>query len=169
MALEILRLLLFILPAWFANSSPVVLGGGTPMDFRWNWTDGRRILGDGKTWRGFFGGIVVGTAAAALEAFSMGSYIAESFILVGLLLSIGTLVGDAVGSFVKRRMGTPPGRPSFVMDQLFFFVFALLFAAPVLPPYIDATAVAFLAVLTLLAHMVSNWIANRLGLKKVPW
>src|SRR2546427_13302198 len=46
----------FLLPAYVANPMAVVSGGGTPMDFGRTLRDGRRLLGDGKTWRGFAGG-----------------------------------------------------------------------------------------------------------------
>ena len=48
----ILQALWLILPAYVANASAVLVGGGTPVDFGKNWRDGKRILGDGKTWRG---------------------------------------------------------------------------------------------------------------------
>ena len=35
----------FILPAYFANAAPVVLGGGPPLDMGKKFLDGRRILG----------------------------------------------------------------------------------------------------------------------------
>ena len=50
----ILQALWLILPAYVANASAVLVGGGTPVDSGKNWKDGKRILGDGKTWRGFF-------------------------------------------------------------------------------------------------------------------
>ncbi|MDD2936323.1 MAG: CDP-archaeol synthase, partial [Candidatus Methanomethylophilaceae archaeon] len=43
------------LPAMLPNSAAVVFGGGTKMDFGKSWR-GKRIFGDGKSWRGFFGG-----------------------------------------------------------------------------------------------------------------
>ncbi|HDS59894.1 MAG TPA: CDP-archaeol synthase, partial [Thermoplasmatales archaeon] len=36
-----------VLPAYLANASAVVLGGGTPIDFGKTWRD-KRLLGDGK-------------------------------------------------------------------------------------------------------------------------
>ncbi|MFA6036169.1 MAG: CDP-archaeol synthase, partial [Candidatus Micrarchaeia archaeon] len=69
--MDLLSLLLLVLPAYFANSSPVLLGGGAPVDLRRNFSDGRRIFGDGKTWRGLVGGIFVGTlAGVALSLFA---------------------------------------------------------------------------------------------------
>ena len=41
--------ILFIIPAYVANSIPVVMGGGPPLDGGRMWKDGKRILGDGKT------------------------------------------------------------------------------------------------------------------------
>ncbi|GAI48998.1 unnamed protein product, partial [marine sediment metagenome] len=51
----------FILPAYVANATPVVLGGGKPIDSGKKFTDGRPIFGAGKTWRGFVSGIATGT------------------------------------------------------------------------------------------------------------
>ncbi|MFW5902556.1 MAG: CDP-archaeol synthase, partial [archaeon] len=51
--------LLYIFPAYVANSSAVVLGGGKPLDNGKKYK-GKRILGDGKTIRGTVFGIVCG-------------------------------------------------------------------------------------------------------------
>jgi CDP-2,3-bis-(O-geranylgeranyl)-sn-glycerol synthase len=48
--------IVFIMPGYLANAGMSIWGGGTPMDFGRNWKDGRRILGPGKTWRGFIMG-----------------------------------------------------------------------------------------------------------------
>ena len=59
------RLILYILPSYFANSVPVLLGGGAPVDGGRKMADGQRIFGDGKTVRGFFAGIAAGTLVGA--------------------------------------------------------------------------------------------------------
>ena len=41
-----------MLPALIPNSAAVLFGGGRPMDFGKSWR-GKRLLGDGKTWKGF--------------------------------------------------------------------------------------------------------------------
>ncbi|MHA1149282.1 MAG: CDP-2,3-bis-(O-geranylgeranyl)-sn-glycerol synthase [Promethearchaeota archaeon] len=48
--------LLFIVPAYISNASMVITGGGKPIDGGKNWRDGRRILGDHKTWNGLIKG-----------------------------------------------------------------------------------------------------------------
>ena len=58
-----LQALWLILPAYVANASAVLVGGGTPIDFGKLWKDGKRIFGDGKTWQGLFAGGFVGMTA----------------------------------------------------------------------------------------------------------
>ncbi len=53
--------LLFIVPAYFSNAGMVIVGGGKPIDGGRNFRDGRRILGDHKTWKGLiFGPLLIG-------------------------------------------------------------------------------------------------------------
>ena len=85
-------LLIFILPAYIANSTPVIFGGGTPMDFGRKAWDRKRCLGDGKTWRGFIAGIAMGTLAGAAIAGLLGN---NFYVWLGFLLSFGALAGDA--------------------------------------------------------------------------
>ncbi len=40
-----------MLPAYVPNNAAVLAGGGRPIDGGRTW-DGKRVLGDGKTWRG---------------------------------------------------------------------------------------------------------------------
>ncbi len=192
--MDLLRAVLFILPAYFANATPVIFGGGAPADFGRKFSDGRRILGDGKTWRGLFAGIFFGTLAAVVIGYLVPNWIETLSILkcygpvdvhvqcpmpftreegavlfgfLGFLLSCGAMFGDLLGSFIKRRMGAAPGHPSLVLDQLMFLVFAVAFAWPVRA--VGADEFVFLAVLTYALHVLANVVANRLGLKKVPW
>ena len=90
-----LALLIFILPAYFANSAPVVSGGKTPLDAGMKLKDGNRFLGDGKTVKGFFVGVAAGTLSAIMLAFlfpdSYASFIASTNekVFIGLLLAFG--------------------------------------------------------------------------------
>ncbi|MCX8202564.1 MAG: CDP-2,3-bis-(O-geranylgeranyl)-sn-glycerol synthase [Candidatus Micrarchaeota archaeon] len=170
-----IKALIFILPAYFANAAPVLLRTGeskTPMDYGIKFYDSRRILGKGKTWTGFFAGIVIGTLVGILTWLLGVSDIYPNFethVLVAFLLSVGTMVGDAVGSFLKRRMNIRSGMSVPVLDQLGFLVFALLFASPYLPKEFDILLLIVLAVFTIVIHYISNIIAYKLKLKKVPW
>lgn len=171
-----IRLVIYILPSYFANAVPVVLGGGEPIDSGRKLSDGSPVLGEGKTVRGFFAGIASALLVGALQALLLpgnqwdiypGS--PASYVQAGLLLGAGTMVGDLAGSFIKRRQGIVRGKPSFILDQLMFFAFALAFSYPVAGQLLSLEAVAFLAVLTYFVHAGANVLANRLGLKSVPW
>ncbi|MEM0438021.1 MAG: CDP-2,3-bis-(O-geranylgeranyl)-sn-glycerol synthase [Candidatus Micrarchaeia archaeon] len=168
--LDLWAILVFIIPPYIANAAPVVLGGGPPVDFGAVAWDKRRWLGDGKTWRGLAAGVGAGALASALLSYLLS---APWILLMGTLASCGAMLGDLAGSFIKRRMGIERGKPSFVMDQLLFIVFALVLAAPVLvhelPAVLRAESVATIMVLTYVMHRAANIAANRLGLKKVPW
>lgn len=182
-----LQLIIFILPAYFANSVPVLLGGGRPIDGGRKLDDRQRLFGDGKTVRGFFAGVASGVAVGALEGIFLpgtawdiyaaaggtgllaGLDAGATYVLAGLLLGCGAMAGDLLGSFIKRRQGLSRGKPSLAMDQLLFLALALLFAYPLAMGLLTPEAVLFLAVLTYFVHVGANVAANRLGLKKVPW
>jgi CDP-2,3-bis-(O-geranylgeranyl)-sn-glycerol synthase len=169
--MDFLALLIFIIPCYVANAAPVLLGGGQPLDFGASFSDGRRILGDAKTVRGFVGGVAAGTVAAGILAlyFPLPVFIsAWGQFLSGFLLSLGALLGDALGSFVKRRAGIGPGKP-FFLDQVGFVVVGLALAYPVAYMLYSPEGVLFLLVLSWLLHIVTNAAANRFGLKPVPW
>ena len=172
----LIRSILYILPSYFANSVPVVLGGGAPLDNRKKMKDGFRIFGDGKTTRGFFAGILAGILVGAIEgavlpgtSFDIYNSAASTYVLAGFLLGAGTMVGDLVGSFIKRRSGVAQGKPSVIMDQLMFLFFAFLFSYPLAAHLLTLETVVFLAVLTYFVHAGANVAAHRWGLKKVPW
>jgi CDP-2,3-bis-(O-geranylgeranyl)-sn-glycerol synthase len=174
--MDLLSLLLLVLPAYFANSSPVLLGGGAPVDLGRKLWDKRRIFGDGKTWRGLVGGIAVGTLAGvvlSLFAPSLPYSIypsANGYVVAGFVASCGALFGDLAGSFFKRRTGMKPGRPYLLLDQLPFIIFALLFLVPFgLLPALNAVDWLVILVATLILHAVTNWMAHKVGWKKVPW
>ncbi|MCP4763847.1 MAG: CDP-archaeol synthase [archaeon] len=48
--------IILIMPGYLANAGMVVVGGGKPLDRGHICKDGRRLFGNGKTIRGFFGG-----------------------------------------------------------------------------------------------------------------
>jgi len=169
---QLLDLLVFLIPIYVANSSPVVLGGGAPLDFGARLPDGKRVLGDGKTIRGFIGGtlagIVFGGIAALLYPLPFFADAQMQF-LAAFVLAFGTLCGDSLGSFIKRRAGVEWGKP-FVLDTIMFLVVALAFVFPLANRSLyEPMNLVFFAVLTVILHPLTNMLANRAGLKNVPW
>jgi len=171
------------LPAWIANAAPVLGGGGRPIDGGAIFRDGSRVLGDGKTVRGFLVGVIFGTLVGIAQYFAAPilepilaefvtvtpsmNYVLSMQIPAAFLMSVGALTGDLIGSFIKRRVHLKSGAPSPVMDQMGFIIMALIFAYPVLQP--DSVYVVILTITTLLIHWISNAMGYLLGLKKNPW
>jgi CDP-2,3-bis-(O-geranylgeranyl)-sn-glycerol synthase len=154
--------ILYIFPAYAANGAPVLFGGGVPLDFNMKWR-GKRIFGDNKTVMGTASALVVGVAAGCLES------VAFPFMLkISIMLAIGAVFGDLLGSFIKRRLDYKSGHAFPLMDQFGFMVFALLFAFWLghLPALYG---IAFIIVLTGVMHPLTNLGANKLKLKDVPW
>ena len=171
--------LYFILPAYFSNGSGLVFGGGLPLDFGKSDSNGTRWIGDGVTWKGLIAGTVVGTITGAIQGIiapyviqAFGSYIVTPIItnlpegiLIGFLLGFGALLGDAIGSFLKRRLGIGRGNPAPFLDQLDFIVVALILVSFVVE--LNLLVVVLAIILTLALHLLTNVGAYLLGLKDV--
>ncbi|AIS32316.1 MULTISPECIES: CDP-2,3-bis-(O-geranylgeranyl)-sn-glycerol synthase [Methanobacterium] len=177
----------FMLPAYLANASALTFGGGTPLDLGRSMNDGRRILGDGVTWKGTIIGILIGMAVGLVQGAISGNIVhdlliigdpgianlvqgtitsnAVQGILLGLVLGSGAVIGDACGSFIKRRFKVERGRPVPLMDQLDFVVGALVFASLVV--MIPLSLIIIIVVISVFLHLGTNIIAYLLGLKNV--
>lgn len=176
--------IILFLPALIPNSAAVLFGGGTPVDFGRSW-NGKRILGDGKTWRGLIGGVSAGIAAG-LIFIALFELAPSDFLDYGgwpqgvgvvITLAVGSLLGDMGGAFIKRRLGMERGQKAPVLDQYDFVAGALLLAALFNPSWVAATyindgniiALIVLLVFVPLLHRSVNIIGYKLGKKKEPW
>jgi len=155
--------LIFIFPAYSANAVPVIFGGGASLDFGKKLKDGRPIFGSHKTFRGFFAGLIIGTLVGVGESLIFTNYNP----LLGFTLSLGALIGDLGGAFVKRRLGLTPGALLPIVDQVDFVLCALLFSLLVAPPTL-AMALTILAI-TVPIHLLTNFLAYLVHVKKKPW
>jgi CDP-2,3-bis-(O-geranylgeranyl)-sn-glycerol synthase len=161
-AILIVEALIFIFPAYCANATPVLAGGGLAMDFGKNFADGKRVFGTNKTFRGFFFGLAVGIAVGIVEW-----WIFDYPFLFSLLTPLGALLGDLTAAFLKRRLGIAPGGLFPIVDQVDFVVGAIIFALPIAMVYLEL-AVAVL-IITPPIHLLTNFCAYKLKLKKNPW
>ena len=134
--------IIFVIPAYAANGIPTLVGGGAPIDGgRVFSRDSRRLLGDGKTWRGFYGGMVAGILLGTAEFLSEPIFrplLVEFFpnhsfswvgdiriIICAFLLSFGALLGDMIGSFFKnwlKSLQKKRGMPEETFNQKRCFV-----------------------------------------------
>lgn len=174
---ELIKALWLLLPAYFANAAPVIARGRSTVDFGKNWIDKKRIFGDSKTIEGFVVGVLAGFFAGAVQLllvqpqlagyFDFGAQIPEMSLFLAFMISIGALVGDLAGSFIKRRFDLPPGTDAPVLDQLNFIFGAAFFAMWFVPITIE---MFFLMLITTpVVHRLANIIAYKMKAKKVPW
>lgn len=167
----ILNILWYILPAYLANASAVLAKGRTPLDQNIRFIDGRRLLGKGKTAKGFAFAVLVGTFTGAVLGYIGGDIYART--LLAFVLSFGAMAGDSAGSFIKRRFDVKPGQAAPLLDQWDFVLSALFFHWAFLPwiaiPLPSGTGILAILVLTALLHVGANMAAYKLKLKKVPW
>jgi len=171
---DLLTAIFYILPAYIANASPVIgvklIGRKTPIDRGALAWDGRRLLGDGKTLEGLIFGLFSGTLAGAIimSLNNLGAYRSP---LEPFLLSVGAMIGDILGSFLKRRFGLERGAPAPVLDQIGFVVCALflgyLFYGP--PKWFSGNILLALLFITGVLHLATNSAAYILGLKDRPY
>lgn len=179
----ILQALYFMLPAYVANAIPNFLPHfkmgkvlDSPVDLGRSFK-GKRIFGDNKTVKGFVFGILFAILTCLLQfALYKNGYLLSitvvnyNFIgafVIGFLLGFGALAGDAMKSFVKRRIDIEPGKPFPVFDQIDFAIGALVFVllAVALPLDVLLTALIISPILP----FVANILAYLLGIKKVWW
>ncbi|MFX0049713.1 MAG: CDP-archaeol synthase [Candidatus Hermodarchaeota archaeon] len=202
----ILDSIIFVLPLWFGNAAPTILGGGAPIDGGRYWRDGKRILGDGKTIRGFWAGTLVGGIIGGAVGF-LGSIISDSIIpgtkiilrlryqdflessivysllgilnieeilsnslilglISGSLMTFGGLIGDIIGSFIKRRSGIERGHSFIFLDQLGFLVLGMIFAYPLIRWQIEWFLV--LVPITFITHIAANLFGYFTGIQEDP-
>ena len=178
-----------ILPAYIANASAVLVGSGTPIDFGKKWKDGKRILGDGKTWRG----LIVGTLIGMIGGFGLSiaaKYIATTeFEFVGVSdfygfplmipvvfsICFGALLGDIIESFFKRRIGRERGENWIPFDQI-DFILGVLFFSFLMAGFLQIigvssdnwffenftiTHIVFLLIVTPFFHLFANFIHRK--------
>lgn len=114
--------------------------------------------------KGFAYGLLLGSVAALAEAAIFQN---AALVLVGIAASLGALLGDLLGAFLKRRLNIPPGHPLPLVDQLDFVLGALLVTSPLLRASLGA--ILILVIATVPIHLLSNAIAYALRLKRRLW
>ncbi|MBR0472771.1 MAG: CDP-2,3-bis-(O-geranylgeranyl)-sn-glycerol synthase [Methanosphaera sp.] len=181
--LTVLYSIYLMIPAYFANGSALVFGGGTPIDFGKNAWDGRRFTGDGCTWRGLIGGGLLGMIVGGLlglladygilsTLFNISSsqitFLSGNVLrglLIGFLLGFGALIGDIIGSFIKRRLNFERGKPVPLLDQLDFVIVSLLFVSIVIK--LSWEVILIILILSIFFHLGANIFAYAIKLKDV--
>ena len=178
----------YLLPAALANHNascgdrvfvpsffkPFLSKLAVPIDFGFK-SDGKEIFGKNKTWRGLVVGILTGIFVAGVQALlfynvdffrrnTIIDYRTINFVLIGILMGGGALVGDLVESFIKRKMNKPSGKPWFPFDQIDWILGAILFSSLIYVPSFKIAVVT--VILYILVHLCSDRVVCMMGIKK---
>ncbi|MGQ9478501.1 MAG: CDP-2,3-bis-(O-geranylgeranyl)-sn-glycerol synthase [Thermoproteota archaeon] len=149
---------LYYVPAYVANASALIFKGKRRIDFEKTFIDGKPILGEGKTIEGFTLGLATGMLVGVLTGLP---------VLTSLLTAFGALLGDLAGAFIKRRFSINPGDPAPVLDQFDFMLGATIISKSW--ENLDPRSIIIAVALTPAMHIVSNYVAFLLKIKRVPW
>lgn len=174
--------LYFFLPSYIANIIPVVAARfrilpslAVPVDGGRNW------FGPHKTIRGF----LLGTIAAILSAYcqaklhafgpfallGLTDYNRVNPLILGFLLGFGSLAGDSLGSFAKRRLRIRPGEHLWLFDELTMAAGAIVFVAILYPTPSARKAYIVIACLliTFAWHIAAAKTAYLLRIREARW
>lgn len=165
-----LFLIFTALPMYLANASAMVFGGKTPVDGNKTLSDGQPLFGKGKTWKGTVMGIIIGSLAGFFADHffpELTHGVSPVYVQYAVLLSIGAIIGDIAGSFLKRRLRIKSGQPAHLLDQLDFVIGGLAFSLFIVSP--NWTSIFVLIMITPFLHMTFNRLAYMLKIKSVPW
>ncbi len=176
----LISLIMFI-PAFIANPAAVIFGGKFIID-RGKTIGGKRIFGDHKTLSGLLGGtfsgIVIGLIINYLFLFTNVKYLVYSENLVQLIwilfvLSFFSMIGDLIGSFIKRRMNRKPGEESLFLDQYPFALVSLAFSYILIPSVslklFPWEGILAILIVTPLIHRGVNILGYKMKMKDVPY
>lgn len=166
-----------MLPAYLPNPVAALCGGGLPVDLGRNYSDGKRIFGDGKTYRGLAAGILAGILIGLVQIWAQGRYgwefLPRLTLLTVTLLAVGALLGDLVKSFFKRRFGKERGAKWPVADQYDLvagaFVLLLIFDTQWLFATVTIPILIGILILTPVLHRAMNILGYMMKVKEVPW
>lgn len=155
-----------------------------PMDGGKNFWDGRRLLGDNKTWAGFCGMILAGGLAQLLwgwvclkipEMCYIYSYHGNTplfNLLAGGAMGLAYMLFELPNSFVKRRLDIPCGKTVqgvkgavfFAVDQVdSLFGVGIVFAALYPMPLWQYFLYILLGAVT---HIAVNWLLYKAGIRR---
>ena len=134
-----------------------------------------RLFGANKTWRGalvMFTGVVLATGVA--WPVMPDDLRDESWVLVGGLIGLGTVLGELPNSFLKRRLGIPPGSRRLtpggialiVYDQADFVPAIALALLPVWTMPLDTLVLGFVVVAAV--HFAINVMGYAIGARTAP-
>ena len=171
-----LNILWFLLPAYFADMAPVFANmifkkKAQPIDF------GRNLFGNHKTYRGFISGIILALLIIYMQSYltnfnffretSIIDYRNINLMLFGLLFGFGSMLGDLIKSFFKRRLNIKPGSRFIPFDQIDYLLGTFLLLSFVYFP--GWKFFVYSIIVTFFANIIVNYIGYYLRIRETKW
>jgi len=157
--------------------APVLRGLSRPMDGGVRLSDGKRLFGDNKTWKGFFGMIALtAICLAAAEGLVVNFPHIRQLSLIpfedfrfpfnawffGAVWGLAYVLAELPNSFLKRRVDIPPGKNARGIKGLLFLALdqadSVIGCVLVLPLFSSISWVDALVLIVLgsIAHYLTN-------------
>lgn len=168
-----------MLPAYFANMAPVICKNifnklAFPLDFNKK-LFGKPIFGKNKTFRGMISGLIFALIISFIQYRLYGNKIFQgislldysNWLLIGLLLGSGALLGDIAKSFFKRRLNIEPGKSLIIFDQLDFVIGSLVFISFLIRLNLDFVIITL--ILSFMLNVLVNHISYYLKIRSESW
>jgi len=153
-----------MLPAYAANMAPPFVRSWKG----WNPPIARRWLGSHKTVLGFASGVCAAVLVTWIQSrIAWAGSLVEYDVWLGLRFGIGAMAGDSAKSFLKRRVGIPPGARWVPFDQLDFVIGAL--ALTWIRASLSWTDGAVILLVTAGGHILVNHLGYWLGIRDTRW
>lgn len=146
-----------------ANGAPVIASKlladkfHLPVDLGYCFIDGRRFLGDSKTWRGLLVSFAVTPVVADFLGYSLVS---------GLLIAVFAMLGDMFSSFIKRRLKMPSSAKALFLDQVPESLFPALLVKDIFA--LDYWSVCILVCLFFIIELSLSSLLFKWGIRKHP-
>jgi CDP-2,3-bis-(O-geranylgeranyl)-sn-glycerol synthase len=153
-----------MLPAYAANMAPPFVRYWKG----WNPPIARRRLGSHKTVLGFAAGVCGAVLVTLIQSrIAWDGSLTAYDAWLGLRFGVGAMAGDSAKSFLKRRVGIPPGARWVPFDQLDFVVGALVLTAS--RASLSWLDVALILAVTAAGHVLVNHLGYWLGIRDTKW
>ncbi len=162
---------IFFSPSFFGNAVATFVTGLGPIDRGKLFFDGKPIFGTNKTFGGMLGSTISGGLMGIMVALYFPEILSDENVTdrfswidytwyFGFILGFAAIVGDALGSFIKRRVDLKPGGSFPIMDQIGFVIVAYL----IILIFVEIPwQWTFVIPITLIIHISTNLIAYFMG------
>jgi len=168
----ILTAIYFILPAYFANMSPIF---ANVLNLPFWFPISKKMFWENKTYRWFISWIIWAILILYLQRYLQNLWYFESYRLLDyntiniffywFLFWFGALFWDLVESFFKRRIGIAPWKPWVPFDQIDLIIWAIIFIYPFY--HLEIKYIIVLLIFSPFLHFLVNVIWYKLWFKKV--